>query len=171
MITQTSKAEQVTNKTQKYLNKTIREWLGIPNTSDVELPKMPDRLQRLFLRIEEYENSCRDQWGEWEHTYSENYQEGKLWIPEVDQWICTKIREIDWQNIQRNPMWPNGEKFAVQLSHDVDIVSDRLSLKQKLRKMKSVLNAEDLQNGKKQKFILFLKTILLEFGQKWEYLT
>lgn len=51
------------------------------------LPAIPDHLQKLFLRAEEYEEPARDQWGNWEHSYSDNYKRGCLWVPECDLWV------------------------------------------------------------------------------------
>lgn len=116
-----------------YIENTIRLWLGLKKSHNVEIPNMPDYLKSLFLRTEEYENKHRDQWGTWEHTFSTNYQEGKLWIPEVSNWIKENRNNLMGNGISLEPLWPNNHSFAICLTHDVDHISNRLTIKQKGR--------------------------------------
>lgn len=122
-----------------YLRRTIRFWLGLKNTQAIEIPEMPDALKRLFLRVEEYEKKHRDQWGEWEHSFSSNYQEGKLWIPEVDYWVSGVREELKQRNVPLVPFWPDGRNFAVCLTHDVDLVSGQATYRQKIREVRKHL--------------------------------
>jgi len=146
------------SETLQYLEKTVRSWLGISKSLQTTVPVMPEYLQRLFLRIEEYENPCRDQWGEWEHPYSENYQLGKLWVPEVDEWV--RDQRSKYQKVNTIPLWPNDKKFAVMLSHDVDIVSDTVTLNQRLRNIDVALHAGDLNLSLKRKLIQLSRILL-----------
>lgn len=118
---------------QLYVTKTIRSWLGIHSHSPLEVPLLPPELERLFLRVEESENSQRDQWGQWEHSFSENYWQGNLWVPQIDQWVFEQRRRLASQGEKLIELWPNGYKFAVCLSHDVDLLGPANSLNRALR--------------------------------------
>ncbi|MBF0520319.1 MAG: hypothetical protein HQK92_11405 [Nitrospirae bacterium] len=111
---------------QQYLKKTVCSWLGIDDNDDV--PTMPPNLARLFLRKEEYESSQRDQWNLWEHSYSENYKSGKLWVPDVNYWLKETLKTSI-------PLWPHGYSFAICLTHDVDFISKETTFNQKLREL------------------------------------
>ena len=76
----------------------------------------------VLLRVEEYEQVHRDQWGCWEHGFSENFWNGRLWVPEVDMWVLERERELSGR-YHLAPRWPEGHRFAVCLTHDVDMVS------------------------------------------------
>ena len=103
-----------------------RAWLGLPPGRDV--PSMPEPLARRLLRLEEYEHSARDQWGNWEFAMCEAYREGRLWEPDVDRWLL--------QHGDATPRWPDGRPFAICLSHDVDLVSEAVTPSQALRSMR-----------------------------------
>lgn len=118
-----------------YLQKTLRVWLGLKGNQRFDLPEMPVYLKNLFLRTEEYTNNFRDQWGEWEHPYSCNYQAGKLWIPEVNNWIVEIRDKLISEKVELVPLWPNNKKFAVCLTHDLDSVSDQLTTIQDMRQL------------------------------------
>ncbi len=122
------------------MERTVRVWLGLKNGQSVELPEMPYELRRRFLRCEEYEKTHRDQWGEWEHSYSASYQDGKLWIPEVDRWVSSLRRELRERAVPLEPLWPDGRDFAVCLTHDVDLVSEQSTFLQKTRQIKKFLS-------------------------------
>ena len=109
-----------------------RAWLGLPAGTDV--PRMPDPLARRLLRLEEYEHPDRDQWGNWEFAMCEAYREGRLWEPDVDRWLL--------QNGDATGRWPEGRQFAICLSHDVDLVSEAVTLRQALRSMRLSLHGK-----------------------------
>lgn len=123
-----------------YLRKTIRLWLGLKNTQAIEIPEMPDSLRRLFLRVEEYDKKHRDQWGEWEHSFSLNYQEGRLWIPEVDYWVSGIREGLRQGKVPLERLWPDNYDFAVCLTHDVDLISEQATFGQKIREIRKHLS-------------------------------
>jgi hypothetical protein len=99
----------------------VRTALGVAASSPVDLPTMPRHLSRLLLRTEELENGVRDQWGRWEYGHSENFRRGKLWEPEVDEWLA-EVRGRMGAPVSA-PLWPDGHSFVVCPTHDVDMVT------------------------------------------------
>ena len=71
-----------------------------------------------LTRAEELQSGRTDQWGNWEWSYCKAQREGKIyrpWLDEEVQAAAGKGSEI--------PRWPQGKKWALCLTHDVDIVS------------------------------------------------
>jgi hypothetical protein len=112
----------------------VRSVLGIPEASAHDLPSMPPHLSRLLLRTEELESDARDQGGRWEYGLSENFRRGKLWEPEVDQWLVEVRGRLG--AAPRAPLWPEGHSFVVCLTHDVDMVTRTWTPGQVLRSMR-----------------------------------
>lgn len=123
---------------QKYLEESVRTWIGVPRGAGVEIPRLPSHLSRLFLRVEEYECPHRDQWGCWEFGLSANFRAGRLWVPEVDQWTAERRRELAGR-VPLEPLWPNKKTFAICLTHDVDRVSHVPTPRQALRSVRTQL--------------------------------
>jgi hypothetical protein len=146
---------------QKYIEKQVKLWLGVAQNTQVAIPEMPEYLKQLFLRCEENQVKSRDFWGNWEHSYSQNYIEGKLWIPEVDVWLKNVRDNIDSNLL--TPLWPNNKKFAVCLSHDVDFISEKQNFKQILRRF-SLLTSYPKITSKQN--INLLLTIIAGFLKK-----
>lgn len=122
---------------QKHLDRTVRSWLGVSDPL-VPIPKLPDSLARLLLRAEEFENPCRDQWGQWEHPFSENYRQGSLWIPEIDRWLTQQRQYLQDVGVHLVPLWPQNHKFSLCLTHDVDVLGARAGVLEKERKAKLI---------------------------------
>ena len=107
----------------------MRVWLGLGRDAAVEVPSLPDDLARLFLRLEEHETDRRDQWGRWEFGFSENFHAGHLRVPEVDLWLAERRDEL-LATTTLEPLWPGEHRFAVCVTHDVDLVSRRSTVRQ-----------------------------------------
>ncbi len=122
----------------RYLDRTVRSWFGIPAGTDLPVQSLPDDLARLLLRVEEYDHPHRDQWGCWEYPFSENFRNGRLWVPEVDLWLREREREL--RDISLTPRWPDGRPFAMCLTHDVDMVSRQQSVTQVMRGIRAGLS-------------------------------
>lgn len=116
---------------ERHVAETVRLWLGAPAGAE-GLPVLPSHLTRLLLRDEETEHAHRDQWGNWEHAFSDNYRRGTLWIPEVDRWVAEQRTRLA-ASTTLEPLWPRGARFALCLTHDVDMVSRRWTFAQHLR--------------------------------------
>lgn len=114
-----------------YLEETLRVWLGLRR--GVAPPALPVRLARLLLRLEEHERPDRDEWGCWDYEFSENSR--ALWVPEIDVWLAEQRNELRARDLE--PLWPGGHGFAVCLTHDVDVVSDRATPAQVLRAVRA----------------------------------
>jgi len=123
----------------EYLERTVRSWLGVTPETGIALPSLPENLARLFLRVEEYDQLHRDQWGCWEYGFSENFWQGRLWIPEVDTWLLERKQELS-REITSLPRWPQGHPFAICLTHDVDMVSRQQSPTQVMRGLRAGLS-------------------------------
>ncbi len=115
-----------------HLDDTVRSWLGLPRSAGVEVPKLPDELARVLLRIEELEEPHRDGFGCFEHSFSERYRSGRLWEPELDRWAAEERGKLAGR-VELEPLWPDGKRFVVSLTHDVDMVSTSSSPAQALR--------------------------------------
>ena len=120
---------------RSHLEATVREWLGLRESAGASVPQLPERLARRLLRLEEYEESHRDQWDCWEYGFSESYRNGTLLEPEIDDWVASCRAELS-KTVELVPLWPDGRPFAVCLTHDVDLVSDESTISQTLRSMR-----------------------------------
>lgn len=107
--------------TRRHLDHLVRTWLGI-RAEAVEAPQLPPHLARLVLRLEEVEQPERDSWGGWPFAASDNFRRGALYEPEIDLWLDQRRAELESQ-MSLEPRWPRGHRFAVCLTHDVDLVS------------------------------------------------
>jgi peptidoglycan/xylan/chitin deacetylase (PgdA/CDA1 family) len=98
----------------------------------VPIEKIPQSLlEKTFYeiaRVEETENPARDMWGNWDWQYTDAQRKGQIYIPTIDRDIL-KLKEITGE-IHYAPPWPNGKRFALCLTHDVDFVS-RIALSPK----------------------------------------
>jgi hypothetical protein len=116
---------------RRYVDDTVRVWIGASDRS-IPLPRLPDHLARLLLRLEEYERSERDRWGIWDYASSENVRAGRLWEPEIDAWLAAARAALE-PTTALEPMWPDGHRFAVCLTHDVDLLSAQSTVGQVVR--------------------------------------
>jgi peptidoglycan/xylan/chitin deacetylase (PgdA/CDA1 family) len=124
-----------------HLERTVRTCLGLRADAPVDVPELPNRLARLLLRDEERERpDQRDRWGRWEFEFSENFRAGRLWVPEVDEWLSAQRAELA-KRVELEPLWPEGRRFAVCLTHDVDMVSRQATPRQIARAVRLGLSA------------------------------
>jgi len=85
------------------------------------------------MRDEERERPHRDAWGNWEFAFCEAHADGRLRVPEVDEWLRDVAREPPVRDLEREPRWPGGAPFAVCLTHDVDVVAAGYTARQTWR--------------------------------------
>jgi hypothetical protein len=128
-----------TSEVRRYLDRTVRVWLGLPPSA--EAPALPNPLARLLLRLEEHETGERDRWGRWDFDLSESYRNGRLWVAEIDEWVADRRRELSATN-DLEPLWPGQRPFAVCLTHDVDLLSVRSTPRQVLRHARAGLERD-----------------------------
>lgn len=126
-----------------YIQSTLGSWCGIAPKDYGHLPSMPHPLKRLLLRSEEYESPQRDQWGNWEHSYAENYHRGMLWEPEVDIWLKSLRNDLTKKGLTLTPLWPEKKTFAICLTHDVDYISHESSFQSITREALVACKAKD----------------------------
>ncbi len=106
----------------EHLDDTVRSWLGLPRSAAVEVPPLPDELARELLRLEELEPGHLDDFGCFDHSCSERYRAGRLREPALDRWAAAERAKLAGR-AELEPLWPDGKRFAVSLTHDVDMVS------------------------------------------------
>jgi len=123
---------------ERYLSETVRTWLGLPAHAGIETPRLPDELARRLLREEELEHTHRDARGRWEFGFCESFGAGTLLVPEVDQWVAERRRKLP-EGTPVEPLWPEGKRFALCLTHDVDYVSAQYTLAQATRLVRAGL--------------------------------
>src|SRR5439155_12097972 len=107
--------------TRSHLERLVRVWLGVPDR-DVAMPRLPRELARLVLRLEEHERNERDPWGAWSVESSDNFRRGALREPEIDIWLERARLQLPAET-HCEPRWPEGRRFVVCLTHDVDVLS------------------------------------------------
>jgi hypothetical protein len=111
--------------TRRHLDDLVRVWLGVRDR-DTSVPPLPDELARAVLRLEEHEHEERDPWGGWPAPASN----GPVRKPEIDVWLERVRRDL---GAKLEPRWPQGKRFVVCLTHDVDLLSERVTPAQALR--------------------------------------
>jgi hypothetical protein len=149
----------MTPNLRRYLENNVRNWIGLPAVSAHACPEMPTHLQELFLRTEERVNPQRDQWGLWEHTFSQNYREGKLWIPEVSLWVREQIDRLRRLGVALEPSWPGNHRFAVCLTHDVDDMTAQRHWQRVFRRWKILRASEYPSVATHEKVLRFLGSL------------
>jgi hypothetical protein len=122
---------------RRHLERQVRVWLGV-RSPDVVIPQLPDELARLVLRIEEYERQERDAWGGWPSGASDSFCRGSLRKPEVDLWLKRTAAQLASET-SLEPRWPHGRRFAVCLTHDVDMLGLKSTPMQAFRYARSGL--------------------------------
>jgi peptidoglycan/xylan/chitin deacetylase (PgdA/CDA1 family) len=147
------------NLTDTYLKETLALFLGLSKDQQHHLPAWPESLAQLLTREEEYAPAPRDQWDNWEHPYSDNYLRNALWIPEIDLWIQELKKDLQ-KSIPLAPLWPQGYRFAVCLTHDVDYVSNQMTFRQRCREVLRTYHASDLKSKSSELVKKILKLIL-----------
>lgn len=125
-----------------HARKIIGSFVGLSSDRLHLLQNLPEGLQDLLLRKEEQGNKERDQWGNFEHAYAKNYQEGRLWQPEVDLFALEERKRLS--SLPLLPLWPPGYSFALVLTHDVDHIDLRTTPTMLIRMLKRAGKSLDL---------------------------
>lgn len=110
---------------RKYVAEFVNHILG----GDGFIPTLPPEMETYIFyelsREEELTVRTRDTWGNWDWSFGESHRRGELYIPHVDfqlqSWLSSVIPG-KWAARSR-ARWPEGKRFALCLSHDVDCVS------------------------------------------------
>ncbi len=84
--------------------------------------------EQVFIELSrspESTTKARDQWGNWEFSFGDANRRGELYVPWLDRPLVELRAKLlaehpDWRP---EPAWPEGRKFALCLTHDVDFVT------------------------------------------------
>lgn len=103
-----------------------------------------DKVKDMFLylsRIEEYQNHHRDQWGNWEASFSKSYLDGLIFCPWIDEEITIVSEQYQKENeyITKIDKYPENKAFALCLTHDVDSINHNITLSIILRYWRHLL--------------------------------
>jgi peptidoglycan/xylan/chitin deacetylase (PgdA/CDA1 family) len=82
-------------------------------------------------RSEEIMTTDRDHWGGWDWQYCNSQRRGELYVPWIDRPLA-QLREVIQSQVpqwQLEPLWPEKKRFALCLTHDVDVVLRDTTLK------------------------------------------
>lgn len=73
-------------------------------------------------RREEVESDLIDQWGNWEWPFCNAHREGKLYRPWLDEEVLHSLAVNKIENSEQRDQgrWPDGKRFALCLTHDLD---------------------------------------------------
>jgi hypothetical protein len=113
----------------------VRNVLGYAVTAEEAGSELLDAVFRELSRTTEVETSVRDTWGNWDFPYGASNRSGELFTP----WLDRRIQAVGATLAARapgrksEPAWPDGRRFAVVLSHDVDYVTLQPTVTQSLR--------------------------------------
>lgn len=86
-------------------------------------------LAAAVLAREEEIGGPRDQWGNWEFSFSRWHREGLTYTPWVDERVLARVR------LPRRSLWPGDKPFALCLTHDVDFLTGSPSISEKRRRL------------------------------------
>jgi hypothetical protein len=113
-------------ETRAFLERTVRTWLAVPPPDDV--PELPSPLARTLLRLAEHEHDERDEWRRWDYRLTERYEARDPWEAPIDEWVADERARTASARL-----WPEDRRFAVCLTHDVDLLSTKSTPRQVLR--------------------------------------
>ena len=82
---------------------------------------MPQDYASLILGLTEANIEECDSWGNKDFQHNPLFWSGQVLEPIINQWLAKEISRS--RQKAPLPLWPQDKKFAVCLTHDVDIVS------------------------------------------------
>ncbi|MDL1967373.1 MAG: polysaccharide deacetylase family protein [Deltaproteobacteria bacterium] len=93
--------------------------LGNKQKKQVFLSEVVNAVHSILSRKEEYGDATLDKWGRFDHDKSFLVQNGLDQSPIIDELILYILNQLD---LKTRSIWPEGKKFAVCLTHDVDAI-------------------------------------------------
>jgi hypothetical protein len=118
-----------TENQRQFLQSQISSWAGLPLDAD-----LPSLHKALAFGIAEA-SAATDYRGNRDFQHNLLYWSGRVLEPVINQWLAGELRK---QELKPSPIWPQGKKFAVCLTHDVDWV-DLYSWRGQSRSVKTLL--------------------------------
>lgn len=115
-----------------YARAHISNVLGLPESSLIE-ESLLEQVFRELSRTPEVENPIRDIWGNWDFSFGESNLRGELYEPWLDKPLVEIRRKLEAEHVHLEPLWPEGKRFALCLTHDVDLITTNTSFGAALR--------------------------------------
>lgn len=145
----------LTANQKSFLQQQVSLWTGFK--IDCELPP---EFASLILGLSEANSPFCDAWGNKDYQHNPLFWSGQILEPVISQWIAQQAGQNKSKNkdYQALPIWPQGKKFAVCLTHDVDWISFN-SLRAQIRHLKVCLRTTRQESGRNQAFLNSLATI------------
>jgi peptidoglycan/xylan/chitin deacetylase (PgdA/CDA1 family) len=108
-----------------YVRAQVSSVLGLPVADDRIDEGLARQLFRELSRTPEVETPARDQWGNWDFPFGDSNRSGDLYRPWLDRPLIELGRKLaaERPDVKPEPRWPDGKKFAVCLTHDVDFIT------------------------------------------------
>jgi hypothetical protein len=136
----------LTDNQQRFLREQIALWTGAYRDFSPPLD-----LAELILGVAETQQAGTDHRGNKDFQHNPLFWSGRVLEPVVNQWLKDKLAGRE-ENLPV-PLWPDGKRFAVCLTHDVDDVS-LTSLPANFRKLKVVI--QQARRGNQDIHAIFL---------------
>lgn len=134
-------ASQPATRPTAYARRFIASVLGVRGV-DVDVG-LEEAIIYELSRGPESASPRRDQWGNWEWSFADAQRRGDLYRPWLDEPLAELRARLraqhpgwPWQ-----PTWPDGRPFALCLTHDVDLVSSRSTLRTTARELRQLRRA------------------------------
>jgi len=148
-------------KKSQYVQKFIDTVMGIRGVRVYE--HLEEMIFQNVSRLSEVKVSIRDQWGNWEWSFSDAQREGKLYHP----WIDEPLSELRHRLMREHPewpwmpLWPDGRSFALCLTHDVDLVSQYHTITELLRMLYRTARSSGNKIEKVRRLIRSLQSLTI----------
>lgn len=98
-------------------------------------PAIENRIFEVLSRLEE-SHGLRDQWGNWEYSFSEQNLNGNLYHPWLDSQVLGQV------NLPRKSIWPEGKTFALCLTHDIDGIRTEITARERTRRLVRLVRSQ-----------------------------
>lgn len=128
----------LTENQRRFLQEQVSLWTGLSLDANLSLIQ-----KSLILGLTEDRSAAADNRGNQDFQHNPLFWSGQILEPVINQWL---VQELEKKKVTHAPIWPQGKKFAVCLTHDVDGVSAH-SLSGPARHLKTSLQALNKGDG------------------------
>ena len=107
-----------TSNQNLFIRQQLRAWAQYPPGAE-----LPEEFAELILGMNEVDCPFYDCRGNKDFQHNPLFWSGRVLEPVINQWVKEAPRLDQGGQEALAPIWPQGKKFAVCLTHDVDLVS------------------------------------------------